>query len=402
MPETVLLLRSGRHLPEGVLALRRALPGCDISVMSPPDTDHHLVAAGIPIDRRLVYSAPRFSAWHVLRSGMARRVRHARFQRVAMLSNCLDGAGQANVIWTSVLLAPKGFLAVTPAGDLVAMGWTQPIATSWTRAGNRALGRIQAIASWWQHLRTRFEGPELEPRVWHSHFLSAWVAQRTLPALAQLLEGRVLDVGAGTGYAARFLSPRATYLPTDLPDGRDAADSTISTRGMRPVVQCSGIALPFRSATLDGVMAVSLLEHVPDPGAILREAYRALRPGARALLVTPFCFPFHGEPHDYRRWTADGLAHEAEASGFEIECADRLGASTTALVLNLHLLIKYQWRLSPAWWLRALAAAWPVWLVWQGLANLAAMAIDHYEPRPSLPLGVAVLARKPLIPGEAQ
>lgn len=45
--------------------------------------------------------------------------------------------------------------------------------------------------------------------------------------------------------------------------------------------------LPFRAGAFDGVFSVNVLEHVPEPAAVIAEAARVLEPGGRALFITP-------------------------------------------------------------------------------------------------------------------
>ena len=59
----------------------------------------------------------------------------------------------------------------------------------------------------------------------------------------------------------------------------------------------------------DLVLCVSVVEHVPDFRAATTRVHRALRPGGRAVIVAPMCFPYHDEPHDYWRFTVHGLRH---------------------------------------------------------------------------------------------
>jgi len=93
-------------------------------------------------------------------------------------------------------------------------------------------------------------------------------------------------------------------------------------------------ALPFLDASLDGILCEVVLEHVPDVLPALAEIERVLRPGGRVYLTLPFIWPYHASPHDYRRWTVSGVAHELR--GFESIAQGLAGGPTTALVNVLH------------------------------------------------------------------
>jgi SAM-dependent methyltransferase len=54
---------------------------------------------------------------------------------------------------------------------------------------------------------------------------------------------------------------------------------------------CDAQDLPFADATLDNVVGLDFLHHVPDPLRFLREASRVLRPKGRVVMVEPWISP---------------------------------------------------------------------------------------------------------------
>lgn len=99
--------------------------------------------------------------------------------------------------------------------------------------------------------------------------------------------GLVLDVGAGTGHAARALRARfrrARVIALDASGAmlRAARRQSSWWRGF-DVVQGNALALPLPDASVDIVFANLLLPWLPAPDAFLHEARRVLRP--RGLLT---------------------------------------------------------------------------------------------------------------------
>lgn len=58
------------------------------------------------------------------------------------------------------------------------------------------------------------------------------------------------------------------------------------------------LQLPFAAEIADGVICHSVLEHVYDPQAAVREIYRVLEAGGIAFLYVPFLYPYHGSPRE--------------------------------------------------------------------------------------------------------
>jgi SAM-dependent methyltransferase len=104
----------------------------------------------------------------------------------------------------------------------------------------------------------------------------------------------VVNVGCGFTAGPRRELP-GRYLATDL-------------RVLPGVVDFAADAarLPLADGSVDAVVALELLEHVPRPQAVVAEFGRILRPGGRVVISVPSTVPRH-DAHDYWRYTAQGL-----------------------------------------------------------------------------------------------
>ncbi len=64
--------------------------------------------------------------------------------------------------------------------------------------------------------------------------------------------------------------------------------------------------IPLTSGSVDAVVIQAVLEHVLDPGQVVREIHRVLRPGGLVYAETPFLQQVHAGPYDFTRYTASG------------------------------------------------------------------------------------------------
>lgn len=89
--------------------------------------------------------------------------------------------------------------------------------------------------------------------------------------------GRVVDLAGGTGRAARAVTAGRDVSPVVV-DASAAMLRRAADRGT-PAVRGDAGRLPLRDTSVDAIVVLDALHHLPDPGAALSEAGRALRPG---------------------------------------------------------------------------------------------------------------------------
>lgn len=66
--------------------------------------------------------------------------------------------------------------------------------------------------------------------------------------------------------------------------------------------------LPFKNKSIDAIVNIVILEHVPEPETVVDEMYRVLKKGGVIYTHIPFIQGFHASPHDYKRWTLSGTS----------------------------------------------------------------------------------------------
>lgn len=121
----------------------------------------------------------------------------------------------------------------------------------------------------------------------------------------------ILDVGCGVGGSTRRLSHETGCRVTgiDLSDQYiDAAERLTLLLTMQERVKfhaASALALPFDDNTFDGSWSIQMNMNVEDKLSWLKELYRVLKPGARAILYE-VCGNKNSPVHFPVPWAQDG------------------------------------------------------------------------------------------------
>jgi ubiquinone/menaquinone biosynthesis C-methylase UbiE len=107
---------------------------------------------------------------------------------------------------------------------------------------------------------------------------------RIIPAA----EGRVLEIGIGSGLNLPYYSRNVTHVIGLEPSPRLLAMARrVERTGSRSVefIESSAEAIPLKDASVDTVVTTWTLCSIPDAPRALRDMRRVLRPGGRLLFV---------------------------------------------------------------------------------------------------------------------
>jgi len=131
--------------------------------------------------------------------------------------------------------------------------------------------------------------------------------------------GRILDLGAGTGFQAASLDALG-YSVTAVDIGGRESETPDPTGGtLFPLDLYDGHTLPYRSGSFDVVFSSYVLEHVRDPVDLLRECSRVLAPVGKVVMVLP--------TFSWRLWSIAAFYVERTRSIIRGRVAGNLGAT---------------------------------------------------------------------------
>jgi ubiquinone/menaquinone biosynthesis C-methylase UbiE len=130
----------------------------------------------------------------------------------------------------------------------------------------------------------------------------------------------ILDIGCGTGAMSARIARWGRVVSADF---SPLALQFSRRRGLAHLVGADAMRLPLASNRFDVLLAMDMLEHLPDDCRALSEFFRVLKPGGRVFATVP-AYPHLWSEHDvalmhYRRYQRRELRERFTTSGFRLE-----------------------------------------------------------------------------------
>ena len=118
-------------------------------------------------------------------------------------------------------------------------------------------------------------------------------------------EGPFLEVGSkdygSTGNMRSMFAGRGEYIGADMSAG-DGVDVVVDfTDDAETIDDVLG------GERFGTIFCLSVLEHCEQPFRMAENLTRLLKPGGRLCVSVPFAWRYHGYPHDYWRFTHEGV-----------------------------------------------------------------------------------------------
>ncbi len=135
----------------------------------------------------------------------------------------------------------------------------------------------------------------------HQRLLKAYyVAQ-------EMVEGALLEIGCGEGRGVELLAPKVnSYTAVDKIEEVVSQLSAKYTNAK--FIKANIPPLPFKDNSFDSVVSFQVIEHIKEDVTYLKEIYRILKPGGKALISTPnIKMTLSRNPWHIREYTADEL-----------------------------------------------------------------------------------------------
>lgn len=166
--------------------------------------------------------------------------------------------------------------------------------------------------------------------------------------------GRLLDIGCGPGLFLRAMRRQhpGWQLHGVEPDARAAG---LAQAAGLDVQHCTLEAATLPAASWDAITLWNVIEHLPDPLAMLRRIGGLLRPGGKLYLAAPICDSWDAQlfgrywtgwelPRHFFAFDTRSLTQLLQAAGFQISASTCINGRSYGFTASLRLLIQEQVR----------------------------------------------------------
>ena len=122
----------------------------------------------------------------------------------------------------------------------------------------------------------------------------------------------VVDIGAGESPWRFLLDSECDYVGLDIANSDDFKMQT----SRKDIMYYEGGDFPLPDEEFSAAICIETLEHVSEPKAMLAEIFRVLDAGGTLLISVPWSARRHHIPHNFFRYTPEGLNHLLVQAGF--------------------------------------------------------------------------------------
>lgn len=143
---------------------------------------------------------------------------------------------------------------------------------------------------------------------------------------------RVLDAGAGD-QPYRHLFAHCDYEAADF----EQVDKAYA----RSTYVCDLRAIPVEDARFDAILFNQVMEHLPEPMAVLHELRRVLKPAGTMICTAPLFYEEHEQPYDFFRYTQFAWRTMMKDAGLEIERMEWMEGYLGTVAYQLETASKY-------------------------------------------------------------